>query len=187
MPPIAHSLHVAVRVLLGLGALALIGCGTSTAVCASIPFASAAAEDYAAETASLAFEPPVPCAYRSDLKVARVLGGVAAAIPPEPRISFVVERRTERAFVLSATRAELPFRAIPRNAEHLRAGAGPVTAAGFAGPSGGGDDIAYLRWRTEGVTYELAATLHPWLTRADVQAITAAMIARTTTRATASP
>ena len=55
--------------------------------------------------------------------------------------------------------------------------------AGFAGPSGSGPDLAYLRWRLGGVTFELAATLSHWLTEPDVQAIAEALISRAGERA----
>ena len=77
---------------------------------------------------------------------------------PQPRVSFVAERRGERGFILSATPAEVPFSAIPQGTHRLVAGADAVTAAGFAGPSGSGEEIAYLRWRIDGISYELAAT-----------------------------
>ena len=70
----------------------------------------------------------------------------------------------------------MPFSAIPQGTHRLRAAGAGVTASGFAGPSGSGVDLAYLRWRTSGVTFELAATLHPWLTERDVRAIAEALI-----------
>lgn len=80
--------------------------------------------------------------------------------------------------MLSQTRALVPYTAIPRSTHRLQSSADGVTAAGFAGPSGSGTDIAYLRWRADGVTFELAATLGPWLTERDVVAIAEALIAR---------
>ncbi len=157
----------------------LAACGGGPAECRVIPFAADARAQARSARDALSFEPVAPCSTRSDLEVVRVLAGNTATLPAEPRITYIVERRGDRAFTLAATRAELPFSAIPRNTEHLRAGAGEVTAAGFAGTATGGDEIAYLRWRIDGVTYELAATLHPWLTPSDVQTIAAVMIERT--------
>ena len=97
---------------------------------------------------------------------------------PEPRISFTVARGDEHAYTLSQTRAELPFRAIPQGTHHLEAHAGGQVATGFAGPGGSGVDLAYLRWRRLGVTYELAATLRPWLDEEDVQALAVALMER---------
>jgi len=106
----------------------------------------------------------------------RVLIAPFPATPPTQRISFVVEQRGERAFILSATTAQVPFTAIPQGTSRLRASGDGVVADGFFGPSGGGDEIAYLRWRVAGVTYELFAVLSASLTHRDVQAITIAMI-----------
>ena len=100
------------------------------------------------------------------------------ADPPLPRINFIVERRGERAFILSQTRALLPFTQIPQGTHRLRVAAGDAVADGFAGPSGSGPEIAYLRWRTAGVTFELAADLHPWQTERDLQAVAAALMER---------
>lgn len=175
---VSHA-RSALTLLAAAAALLLAACSGSPATCSPIPLAVEAEEQQAAARAALTFEPVPPCSVRSDLEVVRVLEGSVPAQPPEPRISYIVDRRGERAFTLSETRAELPFRAIPPNTEHLRAGAGEVTAAGFAGTASGGDEIAYLRWRIDGVTYELAATLYPWLTPSDVQTIAAALIDRT--------
>ena len=82
------------------------------------------------------------------------------------------------AFVLSQTEAPVPFRAIPLGSHWLRVDAGGLLAEGFAGPAGTGDDIAYLRWRRGGVTFELAATLRPWLTERDVQDLAAGLMLR---------
>jgi len=174
----SSNARAALTLLAVTAALLVAACGGAPAACSPIPFPAEVEDQQAAAREALTFEPVPPCSVRSDLAVVRVLKGITAARPPEPRISYIVERRGERAFTLSATRAELPFRAIPRNTEHLRAGAGKVTAAGFAGTASGGDEIAYLRWRIDGVTYELAATLQPWLRPADLQTIAVALIDR---------
>ena len=51
--------------------------------------------------------------------------------------------------------------------------------SGFAGPAGTGDDIAYLRWRSDDVTYELHAALRPWLTEQDIVSLAVALIEST--------
>ncbi len=104
------------------------------------------------------------------------------AIPEEgallPRVNFVVDRDGERGFILSQTRALLPFSQIPQSTHRLRASAGGVSADGFAGPAGTGEDIAYLRWRSGGVTFELSATLRPWLSESDVRTLAEGLMGR---------
>ena len=163
--------------LLIVAALAAACGGSADGECVPVEFTSDASAELPAARDALTFEPVLPCALRTDFEVTSVLASTAAALPPEARISFVVDRRAERAFVLSETRAELPFTAIPRNTHQFRARSGDLVAAGFAGPSTSGEEIAYLRWRAGGVTYELAATLATWLREEDVQAIAAALMA----------
>jgi hypothetical protein len=93
-------------------------------------------------------------------------------------VSFVVTRDGDDVFILSETRAAQPFSAIPQGTHRLQAMALGVVATGFAGPSGSGTEIVYLRWRVEGVTFELAGTLSPWLRERDVQTIAEALIAQ---------
>jgi hypothetical protein len=109
----------------------------------------------------------------------RVLVNIVPAGDPQPRLSFVAQRRGERAFTFSITAADLPFTAIPQGTHRLRTTAAGVVASGFAGPSGGGDQIAYLRWQLLGLTYELDATLAPWLSEVDLTAISLALIEQT--------
>ena len=118
-----------------------------------------------------------PCAFESGLEVT----GVSEDSIPEqgvrhPRVSFVVGRDGRHAFTLSQTRAVVAFRAIPTGSHWLRVAAGGVTAEGFAGPTGAGVDLAYLRWRRDGVTFELQATLGSRLAEEDVQEIVAALL-----------
>ena len=160
--------------------VALLGaaCAGELARCSDVPLAPSAERELAEAAATLDFEPRVPCTYRSGFSVRRVFADVLPGDPPQPRLNFSVERGRDRAFILSETRALLPFSAIPQGTHWLQASADGVTAAGFAGPSGSGEDLAYLRWRVDGVTFELAATLYPWLTEQDVQAIAEALMMR---------
>lgn len=98
--------------------------------------------------------------------------------PPEVRVSFVVTRDGDDVFILSETRALQPFSAIPQGTHRLQAAALGVVATGFAGPSGSGTEIVYLRWRVEGVTFEFAGTLSPWLREREVQTIAESLIAQ---------
>ena len=95
-----------------------------------------------------------------------------------PRVNFVVSRDGERGFLFSQTRALLPFSQIPQSTHRLRASAAGVSADGFAGPAGTGEDIAYLRWRSGGVTFELSATLRPWLSESDVRTLAEGLMGR---------
>ncbi len=151
-------------------------CGGQPTICASLRFSEAATDQYAETRETLEFSPTLPCSFRSDIEVVRVLGSVVPAGSPQPQISFVAERRGERGFIFSATRAEVPFTDIPQGTHWLRIASGEVIASGFSGPSGGGEEIAYLRWRIDGVTYELAATLRPWLTEDDIRLIARALM-----------
>ncbi|MYE46551.1 MAG: hypothetical protein F4X25_07325 [Chloroflexi bacterium] len=118
-----------------------------------------------------------PCAFESGLEVT---GASRDVIPEEgvrhARVSFVVARDGRHALTFSQTRAVVAFRAIPTGSHWLRVSAGGVTAEGFGGPTGAGVDLAYLRWRKDGVTFELQATLGSRLTEEDVQEIAAALM-----------
>ena len=52
-----------------------------------------------------------------------------------------------------------------------------VVAEGFTGPSGSDAEIAYFRWRTGGVTYELDAVLRDWQPLREVEALVRSLIA----------
>ena len=120
-----------------------------------------------------------PCSFNSQLKVTRVFEDVLPEMGTRfPRVNFSVRRGDTPAFILSQTQAIVPFTAIPQGSHRLRASAGGLLADGFAGPAGTGDDIAYLRWRRGGVTFELAATLRPWLTERDLQDVAEALMQR---------
>lgn len=93
------------------------------------------------------------------------------------RLNIVVDRAGERGYVFSQTAAVLAFTRIPPQTHRIEASEGSVTASGFAGPAGTGDDIAYLRWRSDDVTYELHATLRLWLTEQDIVLLAKALIA----------
>ena len=157
-------------------ALLVAACGGGPATCSEVPLAASAESELAEAALTLDFEPRLPCAYRSGFSVRRVFTDVLPGDPPQPRLNFAIERGGDDAFILSETHALIPFSAIPQGAHRLRASGGSVTASGFAGPSGSGSDLAYLRWRSGGVTFELAATLNPWLTERGVQAIAEALI-----------
>lgn len=95
-----------------------------------------------------------------------------------PRLHYEVSRDGETAYVLTLTEAIVPYRAIPLGSRRLRVDAGGIVAEGFAGPSGAGGEVAYLRWRAGGVTHELFASLRPWFAERDVRAVAAALMRR---------
>jgi hypothetical protein len=164
--------------------LATTACGgAAPRECTPLPLTPAAAEEYRELGANLPFDPILPCSHRSDVEVVRVLLNIVPAGDPQPRLSFVAQRRGERAFTFSITAADLPFTAIPQGTHRLRTTAAGVVASGFAGSSGGGDQIAYLRWQLLGLTYELDATLAPWLSETNLTAIARALIERQTNAA----
>ena len=114
-----------------------------------------------------------PCSSYSGLQVTQVSVGMSR----EPRIHFVVERRGERLLILSETRALMPFTAIPMSTHWIVVRSGGSEAAGFAGPSGSGSDIAYLRWRKDDITFELSGSLGAWLTETRFKSLAAASMA----------
>ena len=148
--------------------------------CDEISLSPAAANSVADIRATAGFPLLLPWACDSRLLVTAVFEDT---IPEQgallPRVNFVVDRDGERAFIFSQTRALLPFSQIPQSTHRLRASAAGVSADGFAGPAGTGDDIAYLRWRSGGVTFELNATLRPWLSESDVRALAEGLMGRT--------
>ena len=147
--------HLAALLFLGLAGLA---CG-GPAVCSDVPFSAAAERDYAAlrDTSAEPWVPP--CAFQRDSSVARVFLDTVPGAEPHARMNFVVTRAGAPAFTLSETVAEVPFTQIPQGTHLVRIQTGSAIAEGFAGPSGNGPDIAYLRWRKDLFTFELSATL----------------------------
>ena len=157
--------------------VALAGACTSEKTCSEAPLSPEAAEALDAIQRGIDFALARPCAFESGLEVT---GVSEDSLPGDgvrhPRVNFVVGRDGRHAFTLSQTRAVVSFRAIPTGSHWLRVSSGGVTAEGFAGPTGAGVDLAYLRWRKDGVTFELQATLGPRLTEDGVEEIAAALM-----------
>lgn len=163
--------------------LLTLACSSQTATCDELPLTTETTQQLHAASTAVGFAPQLPCAYRDTFEVARIFDDSVGA---EPRINFLVRRHGERIFIYSQTQGEVPFVAIPRSTHNIATSAtsaagDSVTASGFAGPTaaevGGGDTIAYLRWRTNGITYELAAILTPWFDEQDTLTTAAALIA----------
>ena len=174
MPSLPKIARVA---LVTCALVALAAACTGEKTCSEVPLSPSAAEALDAIEGRVDFALVRPCAFESGLEVT----GVSEDSLPEqgvrhPRANFVVGRDGRHAFTLSQTRAVVSFRAIPTGSHWLRVSAGGVTAEGFAGPTGAGVDLAYLRWRRDGVTFELQATLGSRLTEEDVQEIAAALM-----------
>jgi len=166
-------------IIAALLVLLTAACG-DPAECRSVPLTDEAARDLEASAATLDFRPQLPCAFGSGYRVTAVYLDTLPEDPPQPRISIEVARRGSRVYLLSHTRAEVRSSAIPLSSHHLRVVLDDdptVEAAGFAGPAGTGEDIAYLRWRRNDVTTELLATLSPTFTEADVTRIARALMA----------
>jgi hypothetical protein len=166
-----------------LVATLMIACNTQPATCDELPLTPDTTEQLDTAAAAVGFAPQLPCAYRNDLEITRIFDD---SIGSTPRINSQIERRDELIFIFSQTRGEVPFHSIPRSTHNIAVAAttaagASVAASGFAGPTaaevGGGDAIAYLRWRTNGITYELAAILTPWFDESDVLQTAAALIA----------
>jgi hypothetical protein len=156
-------------------AVLMLACG-NTPVCTDAPLSDDAATALRAAAAQLDFVPRLPCTFDRAFAITSVFIDSLPGSPPQPRVHFVVTRRGERAFLLSETRASIPFSAIPLGSHWIRVSEGGVDVVGFAGPSGSGGDTAYLRWRTADVTFELAANLQPWLSEHDVQALATGLL-----------
>jgi len=153
-------------------------CSGGSRDCTPISLAAAVEPQLSEARALLDFDPIPPCRFRDGITVRRVFVDRLPGDPPIPRINFSVARGDERVLTLSETRAPLPFRAIPQGTHALRVPTDGLVASGFAGPSGNGDELAYLRWRSGGITYELAGTLGVWLTESDMRALAQALMRR---------
>lgn len=159
--------------------IATFACESAPRVCSDIPLSPAAEQRLSQGQARLNFEPLRPCARAGTFSVSSVYVDVIPGEVPEPRVSFVVTSRGQEAFVWSQTRDTVPFTAIPAGTHHVTLTVDETVARGFAGPSGNGVDTAYIRWRSGGgITFELAATLRPWLTEADVLILTEGLMTR---------
>ncbi len=158
----------------------LVAACTGGRSCGEISLSPAAATSVADIRGTAGFPLVLPWACDSRLLVTAVFED---AIPERgallPRVNFVVDRDDERGFMFSQTRALLPFTQIPQSTHQLQASAAGVSANGFAGPAGTGEDIAYLRWRSGGVTFELNATLRPWLSESGVRTLAEGLMERT--------
>lgn len=162
-----------------LCALLALACSSQSTTCDELPLSPETSEQLATTSTAVDFAPQLPCAYRDDLEVARVFDN---RVGSAPRINFLVERRDERVYIFSQTQGEVPFLAIPRSTHNIAvtattAAGDLVTASGFAGPTQGGDNIAYLRWRTNNITHELATILTPWFDEQDTLTTAASLIA----------
>ena len=172
----SHARFVSLALATCLAAAVLAACA-SEATCNEAPLSAEAAEALDGIERRVDFALVRPCAFESGLEVA---SASEDSIPEQgvrhPRVNFVVDREGRHAFTLSQTRALVPFRAIPLGSHWLRVQVGELSAEGFAGPTGAGVELAYLRWRRDGVTFELLATLHRRLTEQDVQDLAEALM-----------
>lgn len=163
-------------------ALALLGmaCAPRAAICTDVAWAPEARRTAETESGGLGFPPLFPCGTGRGFVVASVVVDALPGTPAQRRISFIVERNGERAYVLSETRTPIASTQIPQGTRRLKVSAGRVVAEGFVGASGSGGEMAYLRWRTDGVTYELDATLGRAVEEADVRQVAKALMLRGT-------
>jgi len=155
-----------------------MACSPRAAICADVAWAPEARTTTETESGRLGFSPLLPCGTGRGFVVASVFVDVLPGTPAQRRISFIVERNGERAYVLSETRTPITSTQIPQGTRRLKVLAGQVVAEGFVGASGSGGEMAYLRWRTDGVTYELDATVGRALEEADVRQVAKALMLR---------
>ena len=161
---------------------ALVGGCAGERACLAMPMNPGAAVAQAQNQARAEFPLQHPCDFDDE---SRVTGVLLDSLPGEPlraRVTYVVEGRGERAFLFTQTMAEVPFSQIPLGSRRLRLSAHgsdgrEVIAEGFTGPSHSDAEIAYFRWRTGGVTYELDAVLHDWQPLREVEAVVRSLIA----------
>ena len=150
-------------------------CSGDSTRCAPLAVPEELTAQFADAVRQIDWEPEPPCTLRPGFAIA---GITVDRSDREPRLNFFVSHRGDRSFSFSQTRSELPFRAIPQGTHRINVGeGGPVLGSGFAGPSGGGESIGYLRWRSGGITFELAATFSPSLGEAEMISTAAALIA----------
>lgn len=166
----ARARRVAVGLALAV-ALILVACSGAPASCRELPLTAVAASEEREAVARVDFAPRRPCAFVSGLRVRSVFVDVLPEAGGLARLSYLAEGPGGASFTFSRTRAELPFRAIPQGSRHVRVAAAGATAEGFVGPSGTGVEFAYLRWRHDGVTAELVATLRGRLTLGELERI----------------
>ena len=157
----------------------VVACSADPPVCSEIPLGDGAVSGLPAATAHLDFPPQRPCAFDRASTVTSVSTDVVPGQPPEPRITYVVSRQRQPAFVLSETRAEMRFWTIPMSTHSIQVTSAGVVAKGFAGYSGTGVDTAYLRWSANGVTFELGGTLRPAFSEGEFRSLAAALMAVT--------
>ncbi len=161
-----------------LAAVLIASCGGGASVCRELPLVPEAERALGSASARVEFQLLRPCAYVSRLEVRQVLVDELPGETTAPRVTFVVERQGSRAFLLSETRALLPFTRIPQSTAPFRVSSGDIVAEGFIGASGSDQEIAYLRWRVAGVTHELAATVQPWQDRDEIARVARALMER---------
>lgn len=157
---------MSLRSLLTMSLLAgIVGlsCG-GPAVCREVRFSAQAEQDFIELSATMPSQWAPPCAFDSGLEITDVFVDMLPGVRPQTRMTFVVTRSGSTAFTFSQTTAEVPFSAIPQGTHRLRVQSGSALAEGFAGPSGTGSNIAYLRWRDDPFTFELSAVLSTWQT-----------------------
>lgn len=176
----AHHRIARVRPWSIIAALTAVGmaCSTGAKTCVDVILTPEVSQAVVAESGRLDFDPVLPCGAGRGFIVSSVAIDALPGAPSERRISFIVERNGERAYVLSETRVPIVSTQIPQGTRRLKVSAGPVVAEGFVGASGSGGEMAYLRWRTDGVTYELDATLGRAVDEADVREIATALMLR---------
>lgn len=174
MRPIARR-----SVIVFILALVLItSCAGDPSTCRELPFTPKAEHSLGLARDSVKFTLVPPCAHLSRLEVSLVIIDQLPGNTVEPRVTFVVERQGQRAFLLSETRALVSFTQIPQGTSPLRITSGDVVADGFIGASGSNIEIAYLRWRVSGVTHELAATVHDWQGHEEIVRLATALMER---------
>lgn len=163
-----------------LAALAVAGiaCSSAGSMCVEVPLTREARTTLAVESGRVDFVPLLPCGIGRGFAVTSVFVDALPGTPPGQRISFIVERNGEPSYVLSETQTAVTSTQIPQGTHRLSVSNGQVVADGFTGMSEGGGELAYLRWRTGGVTYELDATLGRALDEGEVRKIAAALMAR---------
>lgn len=162
-----------------IAVLVLACAGSQPGECRVLPLSAEQEQEWQRLSATLDFVPRRACG-RDGMRVARLfVDTVPGGEGFKPRFNQVVEYRGSRAFVFGQSHAMLAFAAIPEGTRWIRPDelGAEADIRGFVGPSGSGGDIAYLRWRREGVSSELSASLGPSFTYADLLRLARAMAA----------
>ncbi len=132
----------------------VLGCGGEPSECRAFALPAEHAPRMDEARAALGFEPVMPCATGSAMR----LDTVSLDRPDgSPRLTFAVRADDAPLFLFSQSRSVRRFTQIPDGASTLAWAIGGASVRGFEQPAGAGPALLYLRWERAGVVYEFQA------------------------------